>query len=54
MDFLWTPPFSEQTGILTHLTNIHYSTEQEYYLEKERTQMKNDLTANMTTIPNHD
>lgn len=51
---MWTPPMSDQGGLLTHLTNIHYATEQEFYLEKERVNMKNELEKNSTVIPNHD
>jgi hypothetical protein len=40
MDFLWTNPFSPG-GLITHLTNIHYSTEQMQFLENEVSNYKN-------------
>jgi hypothetical protein len=37
LDFFWTTPFSDGSGILTYLTNKHYSTEQKEYLAKTLT-----------------
>ena len=33
-DFLWTSPMKPEGGILAHVTNIHYSTEQQEYLRE--------------------
>ena len=40
MDFIWSNPFSPG-GLITHLTNIHYSTEQMQFLENEVSNYKN-------------
>jgi len=34
MDFLWTNPLQKDSGLLTHVLNIHYQTEQKEWLEK--------------------
>lgn len=48
LDFFWNTPFSAGSGILTHLTNKHYCTEQKDFLEKTLTF---DFIEKLTKIP---
>ena len=48
LDFFWSNKWDNSNGILTHLTNKHYSTEQKDFLEKSFTQ---DFVDKLTTIP---
>ena len=52
MDFLWTSSFSNNS-ILTHLTNIHYATEQEKYLSVKRSLLKEKVLDDASNIDNH-
>ena len=50
MDFLWTNPLNKDSGLLTHVLNIHYQTEQKEWLEHL---LEIDKKQNQGQIKNH-